>query len=199
MKETIIDLIRHGEPLGGRMYRGHTIDDPLSDKGWRQMWDAVGHQSSWESIVTSPLKRCQEFALALGQKNGVAVTIENNFKEIGFGVWEGKTPEQLQADTPLEYDGFYRDPVNNRPQNSESLEVFSKRVTQGYAKIIANNPGRQVLIVCHAGVIRAIIANILHAAPLGIYKIKVSNGGVTRIRHGRYGGVLDFHNLKLSD
>ena len=33
---TRIDLIRHGEPVGGRRYRGQ-IDDPLSEKGWKQM------------------------------------------------------------------------------------------------------------------------------------------------------------------
>ena len=37
---TTIDLIRHGEPVGGRKYRGQ-IDDPLSDKGWTQMRQAV--------------------------------------------------------------------------------------------------------------------------------------------------------------
>ncbi|MHB1590203.1 MAG: histidine phosphatase family protein [Sulfuricella sp.] len=41
MKSTTIDLIRHGEPVGGRRYRGRT-DDPLSEKGWNQMWTAVG-------------------------------------------------------------------------------------------------------------------------------------------------------------
>ena len=39
--QTTIDLIRHGEPVGGRKYRGQT-DDPLSEKGWAQMWAAVG-------------------------------------------------------------------------------------------------------------------------------------------------------------
>ena len=37
MSDTVIDLIRHGEPVGGRRYRGH-IDDPLSERGWQQMW-----------------------------------------------------------------------------------------------------------------------------------------------------------------
>ena len=34
---TTIDLIRHGEPVGGRRYRGGRMDDPLSEKGWAQM------------------------------------------------------------------------------------------------------------------------------------------------------------------
>ena len=33
---TTIDLIRHGEPVGGSKYRGQT-DDPLSEKGWAQI------------------------------------------------------------------------------------------------------------------------------------------------------------------
>ena len=37
---TTIDLLRHGEPVGGRMLRGAT-DHPLSETGWQQMTDAV--------------------------------------------------------------------------------------------------------------------------------------------------------------
>ena len=44
--ETIIDLLRHGEPLGGSRYRGNRIDDPLTEKGWRQMWRGIGSASS---------------------------------------------------------------------------------------------------------------------------------------------------------
>ena len=42
MDDTIIDLIRHGQPQGGSVYRGHGVDDPLSELGWQQMWKAVG-------------------------------------------------------------------------------------------------------------------------------------------------------------
>ncbi len=41
MKITTIDLMRHGEPIGGKKYRGQS-NDPLSGKGWEQMWAAVG-------------------------------------------------------------------------------------------------------------------------------------------------------------
>ena len=58
-EETLIDLLRHGEPEGGRAYRGHSIDDPLSETGWQQMWAAVGYHKPWEQIVSSPLQRCQ--------------------------------------------------------------------------------------------------------------------------------------------
>lgn len=34
---TRLDLIRHGEPVGGRRFRGDAVDDPLSDTGWQQL------------------------------------------------------------------------------------------------------------------------------------------------------------------
>ena len=37
---TTFDLLRHGEPVGGRMLRGRT-DHPLSERGWQQVTEAV--------------------------------------------------------------------------------------------------------------------------------------------------------------
>ena len=41
-RETVIDLIRHGEPEGGRMIRGQGVDHPLSAVDWAQLWAAIG-------------------------------------------------------------------------------------------------------------------------------------------------------------
>ena len=68
---TVIDFIRHGTPEGGRLYRGSTIDDPLGEKGWQQMWRAVGDLCHWDAIVSSPLRRCLAFAEALGERHGL--------------------------------------------------------------------------------------------------------------------------------
>ena len=64
MKETLIDFIRHGEPEGGRRYRGNAVDDALSEKGWQQMWGAVGDRPPWQQIISSPMRRCSAFAEA---------------------------------------------------------------------------------------------------------------------------------------
>lgn len=85
----IIDLIRHGEPVGGVLIRGQR-DDPLSDTGWQQMWTAVDGMQNWQQIVTSPLSRCAEFARELGTRLNVPVEVEERFSEIGFGEWEGR-------------------------------------------------------------------------------------------------------------
>ncbi len=192
-----IDLIRHGEPVGGRRYRGHGIDDPLSETGWAQMWAAIGEAAPWDRIVSSPLQRCRAFAEALASRHGIPVTLEPRFSEVGFGCWEGRHPAEIQANNRAEYEAFYADPVNRRPPGAEPLDSFITRVVSAYTAVLRNPHGQHCLIVAHAGVIRAIIAHVLHASPLGLYRIKVDNAGVTRIRHGRYGGNLEFHNAAL--
>ena len=160
MALTTIDLIRHGEPVGGRKYRGQT-DDPLSEKGLRQMWDAVGDFHDWEQIVTSPLSRCHAFASLLHEKWGIPLKQDMRLKEVAFGDWEGKTPQQLKEGDPDILHNFKLDPIGNRPQGAETLEAFSGRVSSAWDDILKEFCGRHVLVVCHAGVIRMVLAHLL--------------------------------------
>jgi len=91
---TTIDLFRHGEPVGGRKYRGQQ-DDPLTQKGWDQMTAAVGDQCPWDVIVSSSLSRCIDFAEALAQRHAIPLESFDQLKEIGFGEWEGQTAGEL--------------------------------------------------------------------------------------------------------
>ena len=199
MPDTIIDLIRHGEPVGGRAYRGNRINDPLSEKGWQQMWDAVGDDHPWDQILSSPMERCLAFAEALMDTYDIPCKTEENFKEVGFGNWEGRTPDELKAENKEEYTNFYKDPVNLRPPGAEPLDDFIKRVTTAYEAAIQEFEGKHILIVAHAGVNRAIIANALNAKPIGLYRIKVNNAGITRLKYDGIGTHLLYHNVQLSD
>lgn len=199
MTDIVIDLIRHGEPVGGRRYRGHGVDDPLSEKGWSQMWDAVGQYKAWQHIITSPLQRCQMFAHVLGERHGIDVIVEPRFKEVGFGIWEGLSHDEVRINRASEYQAFLKDPVNRRPHGAEPLDDFMQRISSAHEEIIQRYQSNHFLIVAHAGVIRAMIVKTIHASPAGLYRIKISNGGITRIRHTEAGGVLELLNGKLSD
>lgn len=194
MAETIIDLLRHGEPEGGRKFRGYSIDDPLSEKGWQQMRDAVGDYDQWNCVVTSPLLRCKAFAEELAEKYKIPVTIKPDFEEVGFGDWEGKTADEILRNNPEEYESFYRDPVNFRPENAEDIDVFCDRVVDSYKQVLEEHRNQHCLIVAHAGVIRAIVAHILDATPLGMYRINVKNAGMVRIKYSSTGPKLEFIN-----
>ena len=193
---TTIDFIRHGEPVGGQCYRGHGVDDPLSESGWRQMWDAVGQAHPWQHIVTSPLQRCEAFAQALGKRHSIPVSVLADLKEVGFGSWEGKTPAELKQTHASEHAAFYLDPVRNRPAGAEDLDLFSARVNGCYQQIVAQHPQQHVLVVAHAGVIRAIVAQQL-GAPLGAaYLMQLGNAGLTRLVYNQGQSNLHFFNAQ---
>ena len=178
---TYIDVIRHGEPVGGRRYRGYGIDDSLTEKGWSQMRAAVSKSPPWQHIVSSPLKRCLEFAQELADDLQITLSVEDNLKEIGFGDWEGKTPDDILAEDSEALNHFYQDPVNNRPEGAEPLDTFSERVWNTYLDITSKYQGKHILIVGHAGVARAITANILKMSLDDVYsRLRIEYGGIIR-------------------
>jgi alpha-ribazole phosphatase len=192
--ETIIDLIRHGEPQGGSRYRGNSIDDPLSEKGWAQMRAAVAGACPWQCVVSSPLVRCHAFAQELSQQNSLPLTTDDRLKEVGFGDWEGYTREQVQARDLAQYNAFYADPVNHRPPGAEPLVEFFTRVSQALEEIVANFSGQHVLLVAHAGVIRAVLAHVLEVPEVAAYRVLVENAGITRISYTEDSFKLVFVN-----
>jgi broad specificity phosphatase PhoE len=182
-QETRVELLRHGEPVGGRRYRGQ-LDDVLSERGWAQMWAAVGDRSDWQQIVTSPLQRCHAFAAALGERH--------------------KTRAELEQLVPGQVGRFLSDPVTSRPPGAEPLDAFIARVQAGFDALLAACAGQPVLVVAHAGVIRAVMASVLQIPPAAMYRINVANAGITEIRTDRersfslysHGPAFDLENAR---
>lgn len=179
--ETRLDLLRHGEPVGGSRYRGQ-VDDPLSERGWQQMRAAVEGRGDWQQVITSPLSRCSEFAHELAGQRAVPVSVEPRFAEVGFGDWEGLSRAELEAQDADQVRRFYEDPVRHRPGGAEPLDEFIGRVAAGLEHVLERHTGQSVLVVAHAGVIRAIMATVLDMSPVAMYRIHVANAGITRLR-----------------
>lgn len=189
---TTLDFIRHGEPVGGRKYRGQ-IDDPLTEKGWAQMRTALGNHVPWSRIVSSPLLRCSAFAEALAEQHGLPLEFEARFKEVAFGVWEGKTAAQIELEAPGTLARFKADPIHARPPGAEPLDVFLARVAAGIERILHAYPDEHILIVGHAGVIRMALAHTLAIPLANAYRIEVASAGITRLRFDGARATLVFH------
>ena len=189
---TTLDLIRHGEPVGGRKYRGQ-IDDPLSEKGWAQMQAALGDQAPWSHIVSSPLWRCRAYAEALAVQHHLPLAFEARFKEVGFGVWEGKTAAEIELEAPGTLTRFKSDPIGARPPGAEALDAFFIRVAAGLEHVLLTRPGEHILIVCHAGVVRMALAHALAIPLANAYRIEVASAGITRLRFDAGRASLIFH------
>lgn len=198
--KTTIDMIRHGEPVGGRRYRGQ-VDDPLSEKGWGQMRSAVGDHGPWQVIVSSTLSRCSAFARELGERHALPVELDERFREIGFGAWEGRTSAELRESDPDILKRFWTDPLNNRPDGAESLADFERRIVAGWNGILERHAGKHVLLVGHAGQMRMVLRHVLDMPLDRLFRIQVANAAITRIevdhQEEGYFPRLMFHDGKL--
>jgi len=169
----IVYLLRHGTSEGGRMYRGNLFDDPLTEEGWNQMKSSVA-DLSFDTIATSPMKRCSEFADYISKKSKIPYSIIEDFKEIGFGDWQGKTSHQIGEEIVKR---FKNDPINNPVNNAENLYDFQSKVIKNYLEILDKlNPQNKLLIIAHAGVIRVIKSYILKLPIEKMFTMNIKSG-----------------------
>jgi alpha-ribazole phosphatase len=185
---TIIDILRHGEPVGGSKYRGQ-LDDPLSEKGWQQMRDAVAGRNEWQRIISSDLRRCADFAHELGAELGLEVELNPGFREVGFGAWEGKSAEELLMEDNHAISAFWNDPVRNTPPGGEPLPDFQQRVITTWLEMLDRHAGKHLLLVGHAGMMRILLLHLLDLPLESFYRFDPRNASIVRIRidSGRHG------------
>jgi len=178
---TTIDLLRHGEPEGGDGFRGSS-DFVLTTTGWQQMRTATAvRPAPWQAIITSPLKRCAEFANELATELELAAHVEHNLREMSFGDWEGVSFEIVRERWPDLLKIFSRDPHAATP-NGESLQQLADRVLPVWDEIIERHRGQHVLLVAHGGVNRVIIGNILAMTHSALTRVQVPYAGLSRVQ-----------------
>jgi alpha-ribazole phosphatase/probable phosphoglycerate mutase len=146
------------------------------------MWQAVSGERPWQAIISSPLRRCCEFATALGSQLDLAVELDDRLKEVGFGDWEGQTGDQLRQYDKSILSRFYHDPMQNRPRYAEDLNDFNGRVLAAYRDVCERFSGRHLLLVAHAGVIRTIISHTLQAPLSSMYRLSIATASLSRIQ-----------------
>lgn len=185
---TIIDIIRHGEPEGGSKYRGQ-IDDPLSDRGWAQMRAAVAGRSGWQQIITSDLSRCAAFATELGERLAIPVEQTAQFREVGFGDWEGLTASEIMARDEAALFAFWQNPLDNTPPHGEPLALFSQRIASVWEAMLRDHGGKHILLVGHAGMMRILLLQALGMPLEEFYRFDPRNATIVRLRvdSGRHG------------
>ncbi len=176
---TVVDLLRHGEPEGGRLYRGQR-DDPLTERGWQQMRSSC-EGGEWDVIVTSPLVRCRAFGEELAAARDLVCDADDGLAELDYGVWEGLTPEVLRMEYADAYAAYCDNPELSPPPGGEALTAFQKRVLAAWQGILERHRDRRILLIAHTGVLRILLLAAM-GAPLSRYRhITIPYAGLSRL------------------
>jgi alpha-ribazole phosphatase len=116
-------------------------------------------------IISSPLIRCTQLADNLKQhfNHHPHLIINDAFKEINFGLWEGKSWEEIGHQS---IEDWSHDLLDYTFPNGESAREFDHRVTTSWTHLMEELDNKAesqtVIIISHAGVIRSILSCFLH-------------------------------------
>lgn len=184
-----VTVLRHGEVAGRtHIFRG-TLDEPLSPQGKVQMQQAVARcpVNTFDTVATSPLKRCHEFAATYAAQQRLPLQVLPPFSEFAFGDWEGLAPEEAAARHPVEFRAFHATHGEHAPPNGESLAQFRARISQGWHEWLARDDGQNRLLVTHAGVMRALLMELFGLTPAQAFQVALPEAACLRISwlHGQ--------------
>ena len=152
-----ITLIRHGETEANAAHRylGQT-EESLSITGKKKLAKRKEYFESPDLLLCSPMLRCRESAeILFPDMTPVSVP---EWKEIDFGIFEGKTYQELNGisiyQAWIDSGGMLQIP------NGESRAQFCQRVLAGFAKCrkLFWEESR-ISCVVHGGTIMALLSN----------------------------------------
>jgi probable phosphoglycerate mutase len=160
MEATRIIAVRHGETAWNVDARIQgQLDIGLNDTG---RWQArrVGEALAAEEITavySSDLGRAHQTAQSISEVKGVPVIADEGLRERSFGIFEGKTFDEIHENWPDHAHNWRkRIPEWQPPDGGESLLELRERVTRTMRELAARHPGEQIVIVAHGGVLDAL-------------------------------------------
>lgn len=158
---TKIFLIRHGQTEGNarKQYCG-LLDMELNAQGCLQV-EKLGRRLEKETIhriYASDRKRAVQSARIIFK--GRRINKVSELKEINFGIFEGKSHQEIRESNADIYEKWLSDPYNTLVPEGESLMDFQARVTRALEKIVLANSNKTAAVVCHGGTISIILSMI---------------------------------------
>jgi alpha-ribazole phosphatase len=189
-------LVRHATAQGNGRFQGQR-DVLLAKAGRLELPPLVKKCSKYpvRVIYSSDLRRACETAEAIAQEFGLEVKIRSGLREMSFGTWEGLSWRQVTSRFPR----AARLWLEHFPQQSipsgESFGSFKRRVAREIREIVRTNPGRCVVIVSHAGVIRVVLAQALGLPDRNLFRLEqdpcainvidaFNDGAIVRLMNG---------------
>lgn len=188
---TTFDLVRHGEVDGAPALYGLT-DIGLSQQGKQNVAATLNRLHGVTRVVSSPLRRCASTAKALAESHGVPLELVDDIQECHFGEWDGVPFDQM-GQTWCEVEQFFLAPADNPPPNGECVDTLYHRVNRGWQHILDTHFSGHVVVMCHGGVIRQILASILELdwRSQKLYRqLDIRYASVTRIQLAHYDGAV---------
>lgn len=147
-------VIRHGKTdwnIESRMQGQSNIK--LNEFGIKQANEVrkIIEEKNIDLIISSPLDRAKQTAEIINKNMKKPIEYNEKIIERSFGILEGKISNEIKN-----LDDYFEYHKNQEVKNGEKVQDFVNRVFEGMEQIEKNNKDKNILIVTHGGVARAI-------------------------------------------
>jgi probable phosphoglycerate mutase len=183
-------LLRHGDTRLSpeRRFSGVGSGDPrLSTAGRDQARRAAGsallREDAFTEVLTSPLTRCQETARIVADALGVSVVVEEDLREMDFGLWEEMTFDEIQDRYPEDLRRWTQSAGAPPTGSSETFAAVVERMARVAERFALRYAGASVVAVTHITPIKALVAHALGAPPAALFRMELSSACFARITY----------------
>jgi alpha-ribazole phosphatase len=179
--------VRHGPTHAKTMVGWSDLPADLSDHSAIARLAAYLPQDA--IVVSSDLIRAVATADAV-QQNRTRLPHDRTLREMHFGAWELRSHHQIEAETPDIIRAFWDRPGDVRPPGGESWNDINARIWAATDHLIADFPGRNIIVVAHFGVILSALQRADNLTPEQAFSHRIDNFSVTEMFHTHDGWTL---------
>jgi broad specificity phosphatase PhoE len=169
-------FLRHGETTASRTggYCG-TLDPELTPEGYQMAEDFADAYRSfpWAGVFSSTMRRAVVTAEPICRAAGIQMQLKEGLKEIAYGQWEGKTPEEVNREFHDAYVRWLADPGWSAPADGERGIDVARRSSLVIENIEQTYSDGNVLIVSHKATIRIMLCSLI-GIDVGRYRDRIS-------------------------
>ncbi len=167
-------FIRHGLTIANerKLFTG-CGETPLSEKGRAEL-DGYSEKTKdlkFDKLYSSPLSRAIDTAKILFPNT--EVTVDSRLREISFGIFEGKTHEEISTVYGEEARIWLSNWINTPIEGGESYAQVAKRGLD-FVESIKDQKCEKVAVVAHGGLISSTLCSLLGDINL-MHHIRVDN------------------------
>jgi broad specificity phosphatase PhoE len=159
-----VAVLRHGRTGHNlrRVWQGQ-LDVPLDQVGVRQSQVAAGVLAELEpvAIVASDLVRASATAQAVADVHGLPVKLDERFREVDAGRWQGLTRDEIIAAGDGDLLAAWRRGEDVALGGAERPSELGRRGAAALLEHAAALDGGTLVVVAHGAVLRAAVLTLL--------------------------------------
>ena len=184
MTPIYIDLLRHGEVDGEPALYGST-DVAMKTEAFLAMQRQLNdHPMPYGCLISSPRRRCLHFSQTVATQQELPLLVNEDCAEYHFGQLDGVPFSQVSEQQRQWLDLFWRKPVQVELPDAERFEDFNQRVNRFWLQLASQalETKQNRLVVCHGGVIKALLGQLLGISLSSAYQnLHIGYASLTRI------------------